>query len=257
MAKDAKEAAKALKRKAAAAEASPENSPKKSRAAATAPEDEEDAPDGHRSELGHRVYVSRLPPAWRDAELHAAFEAAFGGVQEALVCVSKDDDEASLGFGFVTFTTEESRAAALLKATLKGKIEGKFDKRDPNCKRTYAVRVAAVASKDDDGDENKNICHLYQRNICPHGDACKFEHPEGQGSCLVKSETKKRPKCLAFSARGKCKNGDKCEFEHVFKEDKVAKEPKTGSGNCFNWEKKGSCRKGEKCLFSHAGAVKT
>lgn len=197
------------------------------------------ADDGKRDDDGRdprRVYCSRLPDGWGDGDLEQAL-APFGAVEKASVCVDRAD--ASRGFGFVVFEDPSGKVAALAA----GFVRGKVDK-----KTKFAVKVSDVDRDDDDG-----VCRLWLRRLCPHGSACKFQHPPGRGG--PRPESAKVKRCLAFSSKGRCSRGDACEFAHVAAPEKPPRERPAGPKPCFTWARKGKCRKGNACPYAHAAAA--
>ena len=132
------------------------------------------------------------------------------------------------------------------KALEAGFVRGREkSERDGTKKEKFAVKISDV----DRTAEDDTVCHLWQRFLCPHGDNCKFDHPEGGGG--PKPASAKVKKCLEFSKKGRCSRGDACAFAHVAKE-KVERIAADGPKPCFNWKKKGKCRKGDACKFAHS-----
>ncbi|GMH46337.1 hypothetical protein TrRE_jg1889 [Triparma retinervis] len=121
------------------------------------------------------------------------------------------------------------------------------------------------------GGENvgENVCYLYQRFVCPHGEGCKFLHT-GEGGCKVKGDGVKR--CFEWVKKGKCGKGDACKFKHdegskgskmkkrpaaaVVEDDGGEKKKGKGENDCNNWKSKGKCRKGDKCPYRHDEGVR-
>ena len=136
-------------------------------------------------------------------------------------------------------------------------MRGRLSKDDGREK--YAVRVADVNRGGDD------VCRLWTKHACPHGAACRFEHPPGLGG-LLPARAAKPKKCLEFRASGKCSRGDACPFRHVAKKatpvvggggtaDGGGTAPPVaaaGPKKCFNWVRKGKCRKGDRCKYDHS-----
>lgn len=148
-----------------------------------------------------KVFVSRLPESWRDEDVRKVL-SAFGRVVEATVAL-EEDGVTSRKFAFATFESEEARSSACEARVLKGSRGNTW----------YAIRVAQVDRNED------NLCRLWRRGICQHGDRCKFKH-EGPGACAenagkgTSQSTPKKKKCLSFSSKGKCSRGESCQFLH-------------------------------------------
>ena len=188
-----------------------------------------------------RVYISRLPNHWGDDDIKAAM-SQFGSVKSAQVCRDRARDE-SRGFGFVVFDAELGKKAALAAAYIRGQACG--DSTPGAHKTKFAVKITDVNREDADS----GVCRLWSRFLCPHGEACKFAHPEGLGG--PRPESTKVRKCLEFRKKGRCTRGDACEFAHVAKPTDGAVVEHLGPKPCFNWKRKGKCRKGSACPFAH------
>jgi hypothetical protein len=111
----------------------------------------------------------------------------------------------SLGFGFITFVSEESAAAAIAKGTiLPTAVVGKG--------RVKTIRINVVVDKESKGD-TPGLCLLWKRGLCPFNTSCKFEHT-GPGGCVPgKGDGAPKP-CWDLKKKGSCKKGDECPFSH-------------------------------------------
>ena len=207
---------------------------KRGEAATPASEKDDDGQDPR------RVYASRLPESWGDDELRRSFEA-FGAVAKASVV--RDHDERSRGFGFVVFEAEAGKAAALAAGYVRGR-----EPRSPAAPAPakYAVKIADVERARDD------VCHLWLRRLCPHGDECRFAHPADRGGPRPAGGEALAKKCLEFKKKGRCSRGDACPFRHVARAASGEnRPPPEGPKPCFTFAKKGKCRKGAACKFAH------
>jgi hypothetical protein len=168
--------------------------------------------------------------------------------------VDSDDKKPHLGYGYVTFKSEEDRSLVLKEGSCKA---GK--------KHTVTFRPVQRTSGDNVGS---NICYLFQRFVCPHGSDCKFLHT-GEGGCVVRGDGVK--KCFDWVKKGKCGKGDACKFKHdegsrgskmkkrkaaVVEEEEGMEKKGKGEKDCNNWKSKGKCRKGDKCPYRHDEGVR-
>ncbi|KAL7543199.1 hypothetical protein ACHAXR_012481 [Thalassiosira sp. AJA248-18] len=253
-----------------------------------------------------KVFLSRIPQMFNDETIKRILEEHFGDgcvVEVSIVCERAEDGESvdkkddinikqsksgkdataatqHRGFGFVTFSNQSQRDAAIEAGTVRGSAKS-------TSKRKHTFYIRPVVRDDDDGneyekngaEENKNICFLWKKNRCPYGDDCKFVH-EGDGGCVTdakkggdEASQKKKQKCFAFKKSGKCKLGDECPYSHdVVVTSKTESGAAGGTGednqqakgkakvksqiDCINWKNKGKCRKGEKCPFRHDEAIR-
>ena len=220
------------------------------------------------------VFISRVPLTWKDDDLAKHFEDAFGKVTEAHVNMFRDSED-SRGFGFVTFESESSKAAALESLVLKGKLS-KDEVTEYNSKvaqenseeneaeqterpkvpihRTFSIKIIEIDRENNTlgrGRDTEGICHLFQRGICPRtDDECKFRHL-GEGGTSIPGTGKSRKKCFAFM-KNKCQAGKSCPFLHI---DTQSKEEGKQEKQCLTWKKKGKCSKGEGCKYAHDQVV--
>jgi len=232
-----------------------------------------------------KVFCSRVPSKVDDSKLKEFLELQFSVVVEEVKLMEKDDikandddpsppeppssssampawmakkqpTQAHLGYGFVLLSTAED-ARILLDAG-----SCKLDK-----KHTVIIRPIQRTSGDNVGS---NVCYLWSKGRCTHGDMCKFLH-EGEGATLVKGDGKK--KCFEWLQKGTCKKGAACPFRHREEERgsrKRKEAPAAGDGPacpratpldkkdkpCRNWKTKGFCRKKDKgCPYLHDPAV--
>lgn len=189
-----------------------------------------------------KVFVSRLPPSWTEQHLRDHFNACFGNAESAYI--KKDNDGASSRFGFVTFSCEESRNAALKQESMHIK------------KRTIKIREV-IRDEDAAGrGRDVGICFAWKKFSCVKGNACKFLH-EGLGSCIAVPEKGcgKGKKCISFKTKGKCSKGDSCPFLHERKQVTTKKRFESDNVDtkiCHSYVKKGRCRKGDSCPFAHS-----
>jgi hypothetical protein len=196
-----------------------------------------------------KVFVSRLPNKWRKEHLQEHFEACFGKVIDAYVRLDQRHEN-SMGFGFVTFESEESKRAAVDQGSMHV------------MHRTIQIREVSRDEKDESETSN-SICFAWQKFCCVKGDSCKFKH-EGPGKCITASAfgEGKTKKCISFKKTGKCSKGDGCPFQHIrsansegFNAEAKVKAPAPAvvgkKGLCHSFAKKGKCRKGDACMFSH------
>ena len=269
-----------------------------------------------------KVFVSRIPQTFTEDSIKRIFEEQFGDGCVLEVSIAQErvedgdggreygygtsaadvdekdkqqsssksgtnkDDTKHRGFGFVTFSNESTRDAAIEAGTVRGSAK-------TASKRKHTLYIRPVVREGEEehnsqGDAaaigNKNICFLWKKHRCPYGDTCKFVH-EGEGGCLVVDEAskKKKQKCFAFKKSGKCKLGDECPFSHDVavmstgtgsnkKSDESAIDTKANDDDgtkpskavskdkslkdCINWKNKGKCRKGEKCPYRHDEAIR-
>jgi RNA recognition motif-containing protein len=194
-----------------------------------------------------KVFVSRLPSKWKKENLEEHFQNCFGNVSYASV-LWDEDKNCSRGYGYVTFTTEDAKQRALLQGSLHAKHK--------------TIQIRPISR------ETSNICFLWQKNICPRGDSCKFSH-EGPGGCIATSMiTGGGKKCISFRLKGKCSKGDGCPFLHVSHNRDTTNHSVESLNNnfdekqklsvnnvCFKFSKKGFCRKGEACKYLHAAVA--
>mmetsp|Transcript_16399 Transcript_16399/g.24715 ORF Transcript_16399/g.24715 Transcript_16399/m.24715 type:complete len:255 (+) Transcript_16399:44-808(+) len=203
--------------------------------------DESEGSDQVYEDDSRKVFVSRLPPSWTEEHLKSHFEACFGTVDCASIKWD-DDNNCSLGFGFVTFESEQLKE----KAVLQGCIHAK--------RRTIHIRPVERTDGSQGRGRDCGICYMWQKSACVRGNTCKFLH-EGPGACITQSAPGegKRNKCLSYKTKGKCSKGNSCPFLHM-------RNPLAESSNlsvqtenkiCHSFKKKGKCRYGEDCMFSH------
>ena len=210
----------------------------------------------HEVDDNKKVYVSRLPYKWTEAQLAEHFQACFGAVKSATIKWDSKND-CSLGYGFVVFEKEESRNTAVEQRSMHAK------------KKTIQIRAVEREESALGRGRDQGICYLWQRSACVKGSDCIFLH-EGPGSCVKVSAfgEGKLKKCMSFKSKGKCSKGDKCPFLHASKPipavhkkmdgDETAEEVKVEKIKyCHTLQKSGKCRKGDSCKFSHIleGAV--
>ena len=202
-------------------------------------------PDASEEDDNLKIFVSRLPSAWKEHHLKEHFDAIFGNVSS--VYIKKDSDGNSLKFGFVTFSSQESRQAALQQESMHVK------------KRT--IQIKEVVRDEDAAGRGRDIgvCFAWKKFNCVKGESCKFLH-DGIGGCRVVPEKGcgKGKKCLSFKSKGKCSKGDSCPFVHENKQQTMKKRvftdyEATSIKICHTFVKKGKCRKGDSCPFAHTG----
>lgn len=236
-------------------------------------------------ETENKIHVSRIPTSFDEKAVQCLLEEHVGkdSVKEVALIYKRSETEEGekddsnndkkksnskkgedptatehRGFGYVTFTTSESFQKAVDLGSVRGGRKAKSTK-----KHTLYLRAYALQEQESD----RSACYLWAKFRCPYGEECKFSH-EGEGGCLVKSDSKKKQKCFAFK-KGKCKRGDDCPFSHdiqhdISEEDSLKKdkqdksiEKKTDSEkDCINWKTKGKCRKGDKCPYKHDEALR-
>jgi len=200
-----------------------------------------------------KVFVSRLPSKWSKDHLKEHFEACFGKVIDSHIRLDQQYEK-SMGYGFVTFETKESK----LNAVAQGSMHVGH--------RTVQIRDVSRSAKEGEGEESAvgdaGMCFAWQKFSCVKGNACKFKH-EGPGKCIVASAfgEGKTKKCISFKKTGKCSKGDGCPFQHIRNKIESSKpDVKTAAvpagvdgkkGLCHSFTKKGKCRKGDACMFSH------
>ena len=214
-----------------------------------------------------KVYVSRLPFQWNDEHLKSHFQACFGSVISASVVKDKSKGQ-PLGFGYVVFSTEEARTAALNQGSIHAK------------KRNIKISAVERSSVEEDSAASSVVCYLWQRFQCVKGESCKFKH-ECPGKCIEVSlpGEGKTKKCLSFKSKGKCSKGEACPFLHIFTKSSEGLAPKSTAavvpsvpagvgavdsaaapapshekGIC-NKFRRGKCRKGDACIFAHVTAI--
>ena len=199
-----------------------------------------------------KVYVSRLPYKWTEAQLAEHFQACFGAVKSASIKWDSKN-ECSLGYGFVVFDKEESRNAAVEQRSMHAK------------KKTIQIRAVEREETALGRGRDQGVCYLWQRSACVKGSDCIFLH-EGLGACVKVSAfgEGKLKKCMSFKSKGKCSKGDACPFLHVGKavhlkltenEDIGDVEKEERVRHCHTFQKSGKCRKGDTCKFSHSSDV--
>ena len=208
--------------------------------------------DSEELELGvddnTKVYVSRLPNNWNEAQLSQHFKSCFGAVKSVEIKWDSKND-CSLGYGFVVFETEESKNAAVEQGSMHVK------------KKTIQIRTVERKESALGRGRDSGICYLWQKSGCVKGADCKFAH-DGPGACATVSAfgEGKLKKCLSFKAKGKCSKGDSCPFAHVYTKEIAAgtKERAPDDGRkkfCRKFQKTGKCRSGDSCMFSHESVV--
>ncbi|GMH65844.1 hypothetical protein TrST_g221 [Triparma strigata] len=222
-----------------------------------------------------KVFCSRVPPKFDNEKLKSLLETQFSVTVEE-VALQEDEEEKDepsaprsaevgewakkknklpekphLGYGFVLLSSEEDAQILLDAGSCKA---GK--------KHTVVMRPIQRTSGDNVGS---NVCYLWSKGRCTHGEMCKFVH-EGEGACLEKGDGKK--KCFDWMKLGKCKKGDACQFKHdeadrgsKMKKRKLGEAEEGAEGakaklsnaekDCNNWKSKGKCRKGDKCPYKH------
>lgn len=196
-----------------------------------------------------KVYVSRLPFKWNEAQLSEHFQACFGTVKSVEIKWDSKND-CSLGYGFLVFETEESRNAAVEQGSMHAK------------KKTIQIRAVEREESALGRGRDTGICYLWQKSACVKGKDCIFLH-EGPGACVKVSAygEGKLKKCMSFKSKGKCSKGDSCPFLHdkklakivakkILKDDKLV--PDGRIKLCHTMQKTGKCRKGDACIFSHS-----
>lgn len=109
------------------------------------------------------------------------------------------------------------------------------------------------------------VCRAFRNTgRCRYGDACKFEHTEGDTI-----EPPPRGPCFDFRDAGNCKYGDKCRFLHGDDDVRPATTPAVRTraprapradaevrapkprGVCYDFRDAGDCKFGDKCRFAH------
>ena len=199
-----------------------------------------------------KVYVSRLPYKWTEAQLAEHFQACFGAVKSASIKWDTKND-CSLGYGFIVFEKEDSRNAAIEQGSMHAK------------KKTIQIRAVEREETALGRGRDQGVCYLWQRSACVKGSDCIFLH-EGSGACVKTSAfgEGKLKKCMSFKSKGKCSKGDSCPFLHVGKSVKPTHTKLDGRKeveeikneerirHCHTFQKNGKCRKGDSCKFSHS-----
>jgi RNA recognition motif. (a.k.a. RRM, RBD, or RNP domain)/Zinc finger C-x8-C-x5-C-x3-H type (and similar) len=210
--------------------------------------------DSEEQELGlddnTKVYVSRLPNNWNEAQLSQHFQSCFGAVKSVEIKWDSKND-CSLGYGFVVFETEDSKNAAVEQGSMHVK------------KKTIQIRTVERKESALGRGRDSGICYLWQKSGCVKGSECKFSH-EGPGACATVSAfgEGKLKKCLSFKAKGKCNKGDSCPFAHLFTKEVAPTTGKRAPDDgrikyCRKFQKTGKCRSGDACIFSHEIAAAT
>ena len=234
-----------------------------------------------------KAFLSRIPQAFNEEIITLIMEKTFGEgcVAEVSILQEKSDENDNRdkeestdgadkkssaegtthrGFGFITFTSVESRDAAVEAGTVRGSVK-------ESSKRKHTLYIRSVVRDDENQQSNegvdKNVCFLWKKFRCPYFDECKFAH-SGEGGCIEKkddaaaSSSKKKQKCFAFKKSGSCKLGDNCPFSHDVsvdtKESGTTKPQITDKSqkDCINWKNKGKCRKGDKCPYKHDESIR-
>eukprot|EP00985_Skeletonema_marinoi_P003967 scaffold1738_cov198-Skeletonema_marinoi.AAC.10 len=267
--------------------------------AAAAADDDDDDNDNVNNEgdVGDndecKAFLSRIPQAFNEEIITRIMEKNFGVgcVAEVSILQEKTDENndkgdkdaittdggadkkstaegttSHRGFGFITFSSVESRDAAVEAGTVRGSVK-------ESSKRKHTLYIRSIV-RDDENQQakdgaDKNVCFLWKKFRCPYLDNCKFSHT-GEGGCIEKkddataSSSKKKQKCFAFKKSGTCKLGDDCPFSHdISKPAESTKESTTkpqakdkSQTDCINWKNKGKCRKGDKCPYKHDESVR-
>jgi hypothetical protein len=222
-------------------------------------DDDENAEEDvdHEIDDNKKVYVSRLPYKWTEAQLAEHFQACFGTVTSTTIKWDSKND-CSLGYGFVVFDKEESRNSAVEQGSMHVK------------KKTIQIRAVEREESTLGRGRDTGVCYLWQRSACVKGSDCIFLH-EGPGACVAVSAfgEGKLKKCMSFKSKGKCSKGDQCPFLHATKlkigiktvinetEMKLDEPEKEKVADqrikfCHTFQKAGKCRKGDSCKFSHS-----
>ena len=238
-------------------------------------ENKDESQDAQEIDPKCKVFVSRIPSNFTEDSIRRLLESQIGEGSVVDVGLKYEEQEVEdsspdgkekdrrsqrsrkptkeehKGYAFTQFQTPDQAASAVDIGKIRGGKKEKSTKM-----HTLYIRAA----KTEEEEENaKHVCFLWQNFRCPYGENCKFAH-EGDGGCLVKKEKngadkKKRKKCWDYK-KGKCKLGDECPFSHDFEEkpkssgDTRVERPKSEK-DCINWKTKGKCRKGDRCPYRH------
>ena len=104
-----------------------------------------------------KVYVGNIDPDWSEADIHSVM-SKFGKITRTTIL--KNNSGWSMGYGFVTFTSEQAANASFGKLDFKNRvieIRPSNRKRQGDTKTTKVKEISKVANVEKDGISHEVI----------------------------------------------------------------------------------------------------